>query len=168
MVVCFRKGTSYRPPWPLLYCPSKRRVSQGIFSPSLSWRQVLRCPSKTSVLEPEHCPHLICHTPPQQRGKPLSNTPILECVLQEGHAQDLLVFEELLHCLFRGIPSKYSLWRLLDLEVEISWSQQYLRDVLRQSAELGHWGNALGGQGFAAAMRYLKKKHLFLLTLLRL
>lgn len=167
MVVRFRKGTSYRPPWPLLYCPSKRGASQGIFSPSLSWRWVPICPSEISALEPKHHPHLTHCMPLQQPGKPLPNTPTM-CILQDGQARDLLVFDELLHCLFRGISSKYCLWRLLDLAVEISWSKWYLRDILWHPAELGHWGNALAGPRLAAAMRYLKEKHFFLLTLLRL
>lgn len=122
MVIHFRKGASYRPPWPLLYCPSKRGANQGIFSPSFPWRRVLRCPSESSVLEPERHPHLTCRTPPQQPGKPLPNT-LGMCILQEGQAQDLLVSDEVLHPLFRGIPSKYSLWSLLDLAVDISWSR---------------------------------------------
>ena len=151
----------------LRYCPSKRGASQGIFSPSFSWRQLLRCPSESSAPEPECCPHLTCCTPLQQPGKPLPNTPIT-CISQERQAQNLPVFDELLRRLFRGFPSKYSLRRLLHLEVEISWSRQYLRDVLWHPAEPGRWGNALGGQKLAASVCYLKEKHFFLLTLLRL
>lgn len=44
------------------------------------------------------------------------------CILQEGEAQNLLVIDELMHHIFRGISSKlFAIFceRLLDLNLEI-------------------------------------------------
>lgn len=48
--------------------------------------------------------HLACLD--KHAGKALPNTTFM-CILQEGEAQNLLVIDELLHRILRGISSKY-------------------------------------------------------------
>lgn len=99
-------------------CPgaSKRGASLGIFSPSLSWRRLLRCPRESSALRPSAAPISDAAHLCSSQGKPAQYT--FHGYWAGGTSSAPPDLEEPLYCLFTGIPCKFCLGRPLGLQGE--------------------------------------------------